>query len=87
MFFVCKVYATRRLFVGKGENVTLKPVMNPGAETTFTYKSMNKKVAAVGKTTGVVKGKKVKKSTRITVKTQNRKIAKLTVKVLKAPPA
>lgn len=71
--------------MGKGENVTLKPVMNPGAETTFTYKSKNKKVAAVGKATGVVKGKKVKKSTKITVKTQNRKTAKLTVKVLKAP--
>ena len=73
------------LYVGKGESVQLKPEFNPGAESTFTYKSKSKSVASVGKNTGVVKGKKVKKSTKITVTTQNGKKAGLKVKVLKAP--
>ena len=71
------------LLVGKGESVALQPVLNPGAVTTFTYTAKNKAVATVDKSSGIVKGKKLKKSTKITVKTHNGKKATLTVKVVK----
>lgn len=73
------------LLVGMGERVTLKPVLNPGAVAVFTYQSKNKKVASVTRKGGVVKGKKLNKSAKITVKTHNGKKAALTVKVLPAP--
>ncbi len=73
------------LYVGMGESVTLRPALNPGATAAFTYASKNKKVASVTREGGVVKGKKLNKSTKITVKTHNGKKASLTVTVLKAP--
>ncbi len=75
------------LFVGKGESVALRPVLNPGAVATFTYSSKSDRVVSVTKKGGVAKGKKLNRATTITVKTHNGKKASLIVKVQRAPSA
>ena len=73
------------LSVGKGERLQLEPELNPGAVATFTYTTKNKKVAGVGKATGIVTGKKENKTTTITVRTHNGKKASMKDRVLNAP--
>lgn len=69
--------------IGVKESYTVVPVLNDGAEATFTYATKNKKIATVSKA-GTITGKKAG-STKITVTTHNGLKATLTVKVLKAP--
>lgn len=69
--------------IGKKESVTIEPVLNEGAETTFTWSTKNKKIATVTKS-GIITGKKIG-STKVTVTTHNGLSAVLTVKVLDAP--
>jgi len=76
-------FATKTISIGLGEAVSVKPVMNEGAKTTFTWSTKNKKIVAIDKN-GKMTGKKVG-STKITVKTKNGLSATLTVKVLKKP--
>jgi len=70
--------------IGKGESVTIKPVVNEGAKPKYTWKSKKKSIATVDKN-GKITGKKAGSSTTITVKTQNDKTAKLKVSVKAAP--
>ena len=76
-------FAPKTISIGLGEAVTVKPVMNEGAKTTFTWSTKNKKIVTIDKN-GKMTGKKVG-STKITVKTKNGLSATLTVKVLKKP--
>jgi len=76
-------FSSKSISIGLGESVTVKPVVNKGAKPKYTWSSKNKKVASVdkkGKITGVKTG-----TTTITVTTQNKLKATLTVKVLKKP--
>ena len=76
-------FPIKSISIGLGESVTIEPVMNEGAKTTFTWSSKKKTVATVSKK-GKITGKKVG-STKITVKSKNGLTATLTVKVLKKP--
>lgn len=76
-------FETGSIAIGVKETVTVKPVVNEGAEAEFTWSTKDKKIATVSKK-GRITGKKVG-STKLTVKTQNGLKATLTVKVMKAP--
>lgn len=70
--------------IGKGESVTIKPVVNEGSKPKYTWSSKKKTIATVDKK-GKITGKKAGSSTIITVKTQNGKKATLKVSVMAAP--
>ncbi len=69
--------------LGVKESVVMTPTIPDGTHASFTWSSSNKTIATVSKA-GKIVGKKAGKTT-VTVKTQNGKTAKVTVKVMKAP--
>ena len=73
----------KRVDLGVKEKLTLTPFITKGSHASFTYRSADEKIAKVS-AKGVVTGLKVG-STTITVTTQNKKKAKLTVSIMKAP--
>lgn len=78
-------FSKKSITISVGSSETLVPVLTPKtAKTTYKWTSSNKKIAKVdanGKVTGVKPG-----TAKITVKTDNKKKATITVKVKKAPP-
>ena len=69
--------------LGVKESILMTPTIPDGTHASFTWSTSDKTVATVSKT-GKITGRKAGKAT-VTVKTQNGKTAKVTVKVLKAP--
>ena len=69
--------------LGVKESILMTPTIPDGTHASFTWSTSDKTVATVSKT-GKITGRKAGKTT-VTVKTQNGKTAKVTVKVLKAP--
>ena len=69
--------------LGVKESFLMTPTIPDGTHASFTWSTSDKTVATVSKT-GKITGRKAGKAT-VTVKTQNGKTAKVTVKVLKAP--
>ena len=76
-------FTSGTITIGKGEKVALKPVIDEGSHTAFSYKSKKSSIASVSGS-GVVKGKRTGKTT-VTVTTHNGRKAAITVKVAKAP--
>lgn len=69
--------------LGVKESFLMTPTIPDGTHASFTWSTSDKTVATVSKT-GKITGRKAGKAT-VTVKTQNGKTAKVTVKVYKAP--
>ena len=69
--------------LGVKESIVVTPTIPNGTHASFTWSSSNKTVAIVSKA-GKIVGRKAGKAT-VTVKTQNGKTDKVTVKVMKAP--
>ena len=76
-------FDTETVSIGVKEKVTLKPIINKEAKTTYTWSVKNNKIAKISKK-GVVTGVKTG-STEVTVETENGLTATVKVKVAAAP--